>query len=172
MAAVGSSRIRRSGLETTATAKRALHLAAREARDLLLRDVGHARAPHGVFDGQRMLVEGVNQCDGLPHGRGGKERAALEHRAHPPRDDRAAGVLAEQLDRAVRWYREPEEQVDRGGLARPVGSEECDDLARPDREVHGVHGRQGTELLTQTRQPDRRCWCHVSIVSRSAAGCP
>jgi hypothetical protein len=77
--------------------------------------------------------------------------------------------LSQQLDLAGVGPDEAEAQLERGGLARAVGSEQAEALAGRDREVHAADHLQRAERLAQaargeaahfqleTTMPRRRC---------------
>ena len=80
------------------------------------------------------------------------------HQGADPGEHRVPGAhrLAEDRSGAGRRVDEPEQHADRRGLARAVGTEEAEYLARPDREGEVVHGDEAApEPLAQAGDRDR-----------------
>src|ERR1700686_2910998 len=50
----------------------------------------------------------------------------------------------------------PADAIDQGALARPVGADEADALAAPDRQIDAVEGDESAEALAQTRDLEQR----------------
>ena len=81
-----------------------------------------------------------HQVQHLADARLGRQPAVLQHRADAARPDGVARTPAEHADRPGRGVEQPEDGVDDGGLAGPVGAEQGDGLAGRDDQVEVGHG--------------------------------
>ncbi len=101
-----------------------------------------------------------SQADVVAHRHALREAAVLEgsHQSHPA--DRRGGLpralLAEYLQRAGRGLVEAADHVERGALARAVGTDQAEDLAGTYFEVELVDGHQPTESAGQVGRLQQR----------------
>ncbi len=102
------------------------------------------QAPHHleVLQAGEVLVDGRELTGEADHG-------TEEHRV-------ANDVVARHHGLALIGFEQGREDADRGGLPRPVGSEETEDRALLHRQVHAFHGLHLPEGLLQTLGPDDR----------------
>src|SRR5215207_2496318 len=84
------------------------------------------------------------------------ETEALRQVAHPPASFRVAGRSAEEPRLTAGRPHEAEQDLDGGGLARPVRAEEAEDLAGLDRQVQPVERGLAAVLLAESARLDRR----------------
>jgi hypothetical protein len=129
-------------------------LAERQVADRCVQNRGDAQQlaepAHGVGEvGGRDLVHAAVNLEGLP-GR----HVPPEHRLLPEdhRDLRQEGIgpgcraMPAHAELAAGRHQEPAHHLDDGGLARPVGAEQADDLAALHGEVQTVDGLHAGEL--------------------------
>ncbi len=92
----------------------------------------------------------------LGHGQVGVDGALLEDDAHlgPQAPRTALGIHPEHADRAGVALAVPLQDLDRGGLARPVGPEQGEHLTPADLEVDAPHGHEGPVGLGQSLNGD------------------
>ena len=124
-----------------------LQLAAGELADPPGGEVADARSVERLVDRERRTMGARDEGDGLGNREVGQQGAALQHCADPPVDDRRARVAAEEMGRAGGGMREAEGEIDRGGLARAVGPEQCHDLTAVDVKVDIDDGVNRAEVL-------------------------
>ncbi len=138
----------------------ALLHALREAAGPVVGAVGEAdegedpldlRAPVLPRQPGELRVEGQHLARGQP----GLVAEQLGQIAHAASRLAVADRAAEDLARPCRRPREPEEELDRRGLAGAVGTEEAEHLARVDAEVEVVEGDGPAVDLAQAMGLDR-----------------
>lgn len=106
-----------------------LLLAAGELVDHAVGDLGDTRAVEHVGDRAGVAVQIAGQLDQLADLDVLHQSAALQHRADAAVPDGLLGGGAEDPDGARVGVAQPEQEVERRRLARPVGAEERDGLA-------------------------------------------
>jgi hypothetical protein len=110
-----------------------------------------------------------------------EQPTGLHDRRHQSKADGFAGIHPEDGDFADCWLTQPQDDVDGGGLAGPVGAKESHDLPRVDRQVDPPYRLDWAEALAHSAQADRGagiahcplpagrrlqfCCCHGPIMS-------
>ena len=113
----------------------ALLFAARALADLSLSDGCKPGSLHHFGHPSASAVKARDDVDRLGHGEIAQQPTSLQQCREPARGNRLAGALTEHLDRTFIGVAQPEQHVDRGGLARAVRPEQCDDLTAPHRQI-------------------------------------
>jgi hypothetical protein len=125
----------------------------------------------------RARVERAELGDDLAYGQlaGGQVGLGHDPDAGPPGPVSVRRILAEHGHFPAAAATLAFEDLDRGGLARAVGAEQREHLARLDVQVHAVHGGFALILLAQAANPDGgrglcalACgFCHGFIVAET-----
>ena len=110
-------------------------LSAAQAPDLPLREPAEPEALVEARLGHRVGVVGGHERDDLAHLEPGRERGDLRGRADPPPNPLVARRAAEEARFPAVGQPEPEEEAERGGLARPVRAEEGEERASGEAQV-------------------------------------
>ena len=159
MPTVGSSRTRRSGSLTSATAKRSRCVSPPLSRSVRRSAIPSSWASASVAStSSGAREERGHHRDELANRQVTQHAARLQHDADPAGPDRVVGRASEDRDRSLVGLLEAEQQVDRRRLARAVRPEQRDCLALLDGHVdpaHRVNGAgRGAEGLLQPAQVD------------------
>jgi len=144
----------------------ALCLASGELVDLAVGDLRDPGAGHHVRRAVGPRVQVAGEADEFGDRHVVHQAAALEHRADLARDDRLPGRRPEQAHAARVGGLQAEQQVQRRGLPRAVGSEQCHGLPRAQAQRQPVHGADLAVRLAHLVELDHRsCRCHASMVT-------
>ena len=155
IATVGSSSTSRSGLLTSATAKRTRWVWPPES--FCVRRPAMSWMPVSSSTsstGERMGVERGHHLDQLAHREVAQEGARLEHRPDGARVDRRPRRRPEDRNGAGVGLEQAEQHVDRRRLACAVRPEQGDGLAAGDLEVDPAHGAHLAEGLGEIPELD------------------
>src|ERR1039458_3287658 len=140
-------------------------LPTRELLDAHARLLLQADQLDDVVGRERLRVVAAVEVDHLAHREVRLDGAFLQDHADPPAEVAAGGggIGAENLDTSVVAAAVALEDLDDGGLARAVGTEQAKDLARLHAEADPAHGMQRAVRLAQLLDHDGR---HLRGTSR------
>ncbi len=104
---------------------------------------GQDRGHHVLQD--RHALEGPDDLEGPADPQAAPAECRELRDVGPPEDDRSA-----------RGRQQTRDEIEHGGLPRPVGADQPEDLALPDLEADPGDGRQATEVLAEVADTEQR----------------